>query len=89
MRNPLTITILVAAAGMLTLTAAAASARETPAAPEASQRGATPAATSPAPQPADANRQICVDEQLSGSHITRRICRTAREWQARGEGDRL
>jgi len=34
---------------------------------------------------ADPDRRICVDLQLSGSHVTRRVCRTAREWQDRGE----
>ena len=32
----------------------------------------------------DQNRRICMDVQLSNSRITRRVCRTAREWQAQG-----
>ena len=30
---------------------------------------------------ANPDRQICVTERLSGSHVPRRVCRTAREWQ--------
>ena len=29
-------------------------------------------------------RQICVRVQLSGSHVTRRVCKTAQEWEAAG-----
>ena len=29
-------------------------------------------------------RQICVRVQLSGSHVTRRVCKTAQEWENAG-----
>jgi hypothetical protein len=40
--------------------------------------------TSGASRAPDPERRICVNTQLSGSHVTRRVCRTAREWQAQG-----
>ncbi len=43
--------------------------------------------TSVTAQRADQNaseRRICVRDSLSGSHITRRVCKTAQEWQAAG-----
>jgi len=46
-------------------------------------RGQTEANASRSDSNAD-ERRICVREQLSGSHLTRRICKTAREWQAAG-----
>lgn len=57
---------------------------------------ATPNASAPAPrssqqQPArqsaeDPDRQICVTERLSGSRMPRRVCRTARQWEAQNDG---
>jgi len=32
-------------------------------------------------------RRICVTERLSGSRMPRRVCRTAREWQALEDGN--
>ncbi|HYJ51934.1 MAG TPA: hypothetical protein VEW04_02075 [Allosphingosinicella sp.] len=34
----------------------------------------------------DPNRQICVTERLSGSRMPRRVCRTARQWEAQNDG---
>lgn len=42
--------------------------------PEASQRA----------DAAASDRQICVRAQLSGSRMTRRICKTAQEWETAG-----
>jgi hypothetical protein len=30
------------------------------------------------------DRRICVSVELTGSRMVRRVCRTAREWEARG-----
>jgi hypothetical protein len=68
-----------------------------PAAVPAQAETATPNASSPAPrssqqqQPSreaadDPNRQICVTERLSGSRMPRRVCRTARQWEAQNDG---
>jgi len=32
----------------------------------------------------DPDRTICVQDRLTGSRISRRVCKTAREWQAEG-----
>jgi hypothetical protein len=67
-----------------------------PAAVPARAETATPNAASPAPRSAqqqpgreaadDPNRQICVTERLSGSRMPRRVCRTARQWEAQNDG---
>jgi hypothetical protein len=43
-------------------------------APETSQRSDN----------AESERRICVRIELSGSHVTRRVCKTAQEWEAAG-----
>jgi predicted secreted protein len=61
----------------------------------ASDPAATAPAAAPAPAPATApaavpakvkEKKICkIDEADSGSHMTRRLCLTAEEWQKRGK----
>ena len=71
--------LIATAAGALTVTAFPASAANV----AALQARDNPASEQRA---ADENpgRRICVNVELTGSRIVRRICRTAREWEARG-----
>ena len=68
-----------------------------PAAMPARAETTTPNASTPAPRSSqqqqssreaanDPDRQICVTERLSGSRMPRRVCRTARQWEAQDDG---
>ena len=46
---------------------------------EAQQGGGSSTATR-----ANAERRICLDVELTGSRMVRRVCRTQAEWEARG-----
>ena len=50
----------------------------------ADRSGSSSSSSQTRTQDQDQERRICVNAQLSGSHVTRRICRTAREWEAQG-----
>lgn len=51
------------------------------AAPPASRTGANVQGQN---QSADQNRRICADVELTGTRMTRRVCRTAAEWERTG-----
>lgn len=79
-------TLIAIAVPALLVTSAAAFAQpavQTYAENQIAPRASDGASGQPNAQPAP-ERRICVDVQLSGSHMTRRICRTAREWDERG-----
>lgn len=72
--------------------AAALAASAVPAAAEqgSAPRARTGNATEQQTNAEDPERRICVAIELTGSRMIRRVCRTQREWEARGgfEGDR-
>lgn len=68
--------ILLSVAGALVLCAAAGPAQ----ARDDNPRAAREAAQSQGANAGDPERTICVREQLTGSRLARRVCRTAREW---------
>lgn len=71
--------LIVTAAGALAAIAVPASAQNSAAlhADDNSSSGQRAARENP-------DRRICVRVELSGSRLVRRVCRTAREWEARG-----
>jgi hypothetical protein len=74
-----------------TLAAAlAASAVPAAAAQNSAPRARTDTATEQQANAEDPERRICVAVELTGSRMVRRVCRTQREWDARGglESDR-
>jgi hypothetical protein len=75
---------------MLIATAAAAAlcAASFPAfAQETSDQAAQPSQQQRARNGSNAERKICVNERVSESRITRRICRTARQWRDSNDAD--
>lgn len=85
--------VITSLAAALCATALPASAQTSPALAQA--LGNEDAQNAPAPRSRarggdNPDRRICVSEQVSESRMRRRICRTAREWEARGglEDDR-
>lgn len=78
MRNVL---IATAAAAALCATSLPAGAQET------SGQTAQPSQQQRARSGNDDQRRICVTEQASESRISRRICRTARQWRESNDAD--
>lgn len=80
---------LAAAAALATyaLPAAAQQQRTMLAAPQAQDSNGTGAAAAPRARGGVGERVICMRVELSGSHVSRRVCRTEREWRDRGEFD--
>ena len=76
--------LIASAAGALLATAFPAAAEQS-SAPRARTDGASQQANEDNPE-----RRICVAVELAGTRMVRRICRTQREWDARGglESDR-
>ena len=77
--------LMVGAAGALLATAFPAAAAEQTSAPRARTDASSPQVNGDDPE-----RRICVAVELTGTRMVRRICRTQREWDARGglESDR-
>ena len=73
-----TIVIAALAAGMAAIAPSASLATPSGAANRNENAPAQPSAA----QPADSERQICVADDSSYSHIRRPICHTARQWIA-------
>lgn len=69
---------LIAASSLL-VAAAPASANSNVAQPRPNASGAGQAQRANNP-----DRTICVQDQMTGSRIARRVCKTAREWEAEG-----
>jgi hypothetical protein len=74
---------------MLIATAAAAlcAAALPAAARSGSDQAAQPSQRERARSGGDAERKICVNERVSESRITRRICRTAQQWRDSNDAD--
>jgi hypothetical protein len=84
MRNVLIATLAAALAASAVPAAAAAAAQGS------APRARTDTATEQPVNSEDPERRICVAVELTGSRMVRRVCRTQREWDARGglESDR-
>ena len=78
---------LAAVAALSTIALPAAAQQQRSVAPAAQNQGASGTPAARAPRARGSDRMVCMDVELSGSHVTRRVCRTEREWQARGELD--
>jgi hypothetical protein len=78
--------IVIAAGFMVSALPAAAQSARTNAAPSAPDNAASERSqgNGSAGAGAAAERRICVNMELSGSHMVRRVCRTQAEWDARG-----
>lgn len=74
--------LIATAAGALTVTALPASAQDASAV-RTRENNTSEQRTNDANEE-NTERRICVRVELSGSHVTRRICRTQREWDERG-----
>jgi hypothetical protein len=85
MRNLVISLAAVAALSTFALPAAAQQQSTVAAAPQS--RATNDSGAARAPQARGSDRVVCMNVELSGSHVTRRVCRTEREWQARGELD--
>jgi hypothetical protein len=74
---------------MLIATAAAAlcAAALPAAAQNSSDQAAQPSQQQRARSGGNAERKICVNERVSESRITRRICRTAQQWRDSNDAD--
>jgi hypothetical protein len=70
---------LLIAAAALAATAVPAAAQNVPGLQTRDNGGADQRAADDNP-----DRRICVSVELTGSRMVRRVCRTAREWEARG-----
>ena len=78
---------LAAVAALSTFALPAAAQPQSTVAASAQNQRATGATAARTPRARGSDRMVCMDVELSGSHVTRRVCRTEREWQARGELD--
>lgn len=84
MRN---IVISLAAVAALSTFALPAAAQQQRTVTDTPQDQAASGTAARAPSARGSDRMVCMKVELSGSHVTRRVCRTEREWQARGELD--
>lgn len=57
------------------------------AAPQSTDATATAPTDQPVPAKPKKERKICRDEEKAGSHIGKRICKTAAEWQGTDDSD--
>ncbi len=79
--------VITSLAAVLCAAALPASAQTAPALAQALGNDDAQSAPAPRGRVRDADnpdRRICVSEQVSETRMRRRICRTAREWEARG-----
>ena len=76
--------IVIAAGFVASALPASAQSAQTNAAPSAPDNAASGRSQGNGSAGATAERRICVNLELSGSHMIRRVCRTQAEWDARG-----